>query len=134
MSAAPTHALPSFLRDALEFASSFAATAVGVCADVTASHLCASASSSSTVTTVDYLAMVEHGMFDGYLITRVAHCASPIEKTANLLEHEFVVIEAKHEGREPEAGLGTAAASRRRHLHLHAGRRRWGCWWWSWWS
>ena len=99
MSATPTHALPSFLRDALEFAGSFAATAVGVFADVTASHLCASASSSSTVTTVDYLAMVEHGMFDGYLITRVAHCASPIEKTANLLEHEFVVIEAKHEGR-----------------------------------
>ena len=47
--------------------------------------------------TVDYLAMVEHGTFDGYLITRVAHCASPIEKTANLLEHEFVVLEAKHE-------------------------------------
>ena len=99
MSATPTHALPSFLRDALEFAGSFAATAVGVFADVTASHLCASASSSSTVTSVDYLAMVEHGMFDGYLITRVAHCASPIEKTANLLEHEFVVIEAKYEGR-----------------------------------
>jgi hypothetical protein len=99
MSATPTHALPSFLRDALDFAGSFAATAVGICADVTASHLCASASSSSTVMTVDYLAMVEHGMFDGYLITRVAHCASPIEKTANLLEHEFVVLEAKHEGR-----------------------------------
>ena len=99
MSATPTHALPSFLRDVLDFAGTFAATAVGICADVTASHLCASASSSSTVMTVDYLAMVEHGMFDGYLITRVAHCASPIEKTANLLEHEFVVIEAKHEER-----------------------------------
>ena len=97
MPATSTHDLPSFLRDALGLAGSLAATAVGICADVTASHLCASASSSSTVMTVDYLAMVEHGTFDGYLITRVAHCASPIEKTANLLEHEFVVLEAKHE-------------------------------------
>ena len=97
MPATSTNALPSFLRDALGLAGSFASFAVGICADVTASHLCASASSSSTVMTVDYLAMVEHGTFDGYLITRVAHCASPIEKTANLLEHEFVVLEAKHE-------------------------------------
>ena len=89
----------SFLQDALEFAGHFAATAVGVCADVAATHLCASASSSSSTQTLDYLAMVEHGVFDGYLITRIAHCASPIQKTGNLLEHEFVVIEAKNEGR-----------------------------------
>lgn len=38
--------------------------------------------------------MVELGHFDGYIITRVAHCASPIEQVGNILEHEFVTIEA----------------------------------------
>ena len=93
-----SHSLPTFLRDAMELAGQFAAATAGAFADVAANNLCASASSSSSTRTVDYLAMVEHGVFDGYLITRVAHCASPIQKTGNLLEHEFVVIEAKNEG------------------------------------
>lgn len=87
--------VPSLFSEVLEFA----AHAVAVCADTAANKLCASASSSSTVDTVDYLAMVELGAFDGYDITRVAHCASPLPQTGNILEHEFVVIEAKGEER-----------------------------------
>ena len=91
--------LPSLLWEALEFAGTVAATTLVVCADVAANKLCASASSSSPHDTVDYLAMVELGAFDGFYISRVAHCASPLPQVGNILEHEFVVIETKGEGR-----------------------------------
>jgi len=96
MTAAKQVSLGDLLWAGLDLVGHVAASTVRVCAESAATNLCASTSSFSAYDTADYKGMVELGLFDDFSITRVAHCASPIERVGNILEHEFVVIEARH--------------------------------------
>ena len=125
--AAPTSmTLVDLLKGAFDLAGAVAGATVRLCADATANHLCAS-TSLSAFDVVDYSAMVELGHFDGYVIARVTHCASPIEQVGNILEHEFVVIEATLSGSVERRFFSlekiNRGSNRRSTIEMHEGPR-----------
>ena len=127
--AAPTSVtFVDLLKGAFDLAGAVAGATVRVCADATANTLCASTSPSlSAFDVVDYAAMVELGHFDGYVITRVTHCASPIEQVGNILEHEFVVLEATLAGSGERRFFSlekvNRGSNRRSTIEMHEGPR-----------